>query len=143
MARVTQGRQDEIRQSDEYDDTLAAGAHLETDGTDIQYDINALRSLRKQDQGVAHWYDPGTGGGGGGGTGYGGVVVSATLASTGPGAGVIPTQRTYEDGTVVDYTYQADGWTLDTMAVTKPGQATVTYQAQYAASGVRSHWLPL
>jgi len=48
----------------------------------------------------------------------------------------------FADGTVRDYTYKADGWTADTVTETRPGQAPVVYQVEYAASGVRSHLTP-
>ena len=73
-----------------------------------------------------------------------GVIIAATLASTGPGAGIVPLQRTYSDLlgnlTVVDYTYKADEWTVDTKTITPDDGDAVTYKAEYAASGIRSHW---
>jgi hypothetical protein len=68
------------------------------------------------------------------------VVVATTIEDTGPGAGYVPIDRTYDDGTVKQYTYQADGITVDTLTITRPGSSPVTYQANYNAQGVRTGW---
>ena len=54
-------RQDtQIRQSDLYDDTVAAGSTLESAPVNIEEDLNGLRSQFKRaiwDDGAGNWYD--------------------------------------------------------------------------------------
>lgn len=57
---LTLTRQDtEIRQSDLFDDTLAAGATLESGSTNIESDLNSIRSQVKRilDDSAGNWYD--------------------------------------------------------------------------------------
>ena len=63
-------------------------------------------------------------------------MTGAVLAVSGPGAGIVPTQRTFADGTVKDYTYKADGITVDEITITRPGQSPVTYQVDYTVDGI-------
>ena len=59
MARTFIRQETQIRNSDDYDDTIAAGASLETQ-THIEGDLNALRSQLKRaiwDDGAGNWYD--------------------------------------------------------------------------------------
>jgi len=68
------------------------------------------------------------------------IVVSSVMQDTGPGADLVPLSRTYEDGTVRAYTYKQDGLTIDTVAITPPSGPASTWQAEYNAQGVRTHW---
>lgn len=60
MARTFIRQDTQIRNSDNYDDTLAAGLTLETGQTEIEGDLNALRSQVKRAiwaDSVGNWYD--------------------------------------------------------------------------------------
>lgn len=60
MARTFIRQDTQIRNSDLYDDTLAAGLTLETGQTQIEGDLNALRSQVKRliwDDAAGNWYD--------------------------------------------------------------------------------------
>lgn len=60
MARTFLRQETQIRNSDTYDDTLSAGLTLETGQTEIEGDLNALRSQVKRliwDDGAGNWYD--------------------------------------------------------------------------------------
>ena len=60
MARTFLRQATQIRNSDTYDDTLAAGATLETNPTEIEADLNGLRSQMKRaiwDDAAGNWYD--------------------------------------------------------------------------------------
>lgn len=56
MSRTFIRQDTQIRNSDSYDDTLAAGVALETGQTHIEGDLNALRSQVKRMLGEADWY---------------------------------------------------------------------------------------
>lgn len=56
MSRTFIRQDTQIRNSDVYDDTLAAGVALETGQTEIEGDLNALRSQVKRILGEADWY---------------------------------------------------------------------------------------
>ena len=48
----------QIRQSDDYDDTLASGSALESNADTIEYDLNAIRSQLRQIIDInGNWYD--------------------------------------------------------------------------------------
>lgn len=60
MGRTFARQISQIRNSDTYDDTLASGANLETNPTEIEEDLNGLRSQMKRaiwDDGAGNWYD--------------------------------------------------------------------------------------
>lgn len=51
-------RQDiQIRNSDVYDDTLASGSTLESNATNLEDDLDGLRSSTKINSGLTNWYD--------------------------------------------------------------------------------------
>jgi hypothetical protein len=70
------------------------------------------------------------------------VVTGTVLADSGPAIGLVATQITWSSGIVIDYTYQADGFTVDTMTRTLPDLDPETYQANYAPSGVFTGYTP-
>jgi hypothetical protein len=60
VARTFLRQETQIRNSDTYDDTLAAGTTLETVPTEIEKDLNGLRSQIKRliwDDSAGNWYD--------------------------------------------------------------------------------------
>jgi hypothetical protein len=60
MSRTFIRQDTQIKNSDLYDDTVAAGSTLETAGTQIEFDLNGLRSQMKRaiwDDGAGNWYD--------------------------------------------------------------------------------------
>jgi hypothetical protein len=57
MARTLIRQSYQIRQSDTYDDSLAAGPTLESGAESVQDDLNALRSQVNRLQGGTRWYD--------------------------------------------------------------------------------------
>jgi hypothetical protein len=60
MSRTFVRQDTQIRNSDLYDDTVAAGSTLESAPTNIEEDLNALRSQMKRaiwDDGAGNWYD--------------------------------------------------------------------------------------
>ena len=58
MARTFIRQETQIRNSDLYDDTLAAGATMESTPVSIEDDLNTLRSQVKRFSGEANWFDP-------------------------------------------------------------------------------------
>ena len=62
MSRTLVRQDTQIRNSDVYDDTLAAGATLESGAVSIEDDLNAIRSqLAKIIDNAGNWWDPLTG----------------------------------------------------------------------------------
>ena len=57
MARTFLRQDTQIRNSDVYDDTLAAGATLESGAANIEADLNSLRSQVNKIIGETNWYD--------------------------------------------------------------------------------------
>jgi hypothetical protein len=57
MASRTLIRHHQVRNSDDYDDTLAAGPTLETDAETVEDDLNALRSQLRRITGKPSWVD--------------------------------------------------------------------------------------
>ncbi len=60
MGRTFIRQETQVRNSDTYDDTLAAGSTLESAPTDIEDDLNSIRSQLKRaiwDDGAGNWYD--------------------------------------------------------------------------------------
>jgi len=60
MSRTFIRQDTQIKNSDLYDDTVAAGSTLETAGVEIEFDLNGLRSQMKRaiwDDGAGNWYD--------------------------------------------------------------------------------------
>ncbi len=78
-----------------------------------------------------------------GGAGSLGPVVASVLVVTGPAAGYAPEQWTYADGTTKDFVYLVDGFSIDTVTVTRPSDSPITYTAVYAGNGIRTHWVAL
>jgi len=58
MARTFARPDEQIRNSDVYDDTIAAGLTMETGATSIEDDLNNLRSQLKRLSGEVNWHDP-------------------------------------------------------------------------------------
>ncbi len=60
MARTFLRQDTQVKNSDVYDDTLAAGPSLESGAADIEHDLNALRSQVKRllwDDAAGNWHD--------------------------------------------------------------------------------------
>lgn len=58
MARTFIRQDTQIRNSDTYDDTIAPSeANFETNPTNIEADLNSLRSANKNLKGTTNWYD--------------------------------------------------------------------------------------
>lgn len=56
MARTRVRQDNGVRNSDTYDDTLSPGSALETTGEELEFDLNAIRSMLKR---IIHGADPG------------------------------------------------------------------------------------
>ena len=101
-----QRQRTQIRPSDTYDDTLAAGATLESGSTNLEGDLNALRSQLQRIIGQANWYDDPSNsledvGGGGGG------AVDSVFGRT----GVVAAAASDYDADQVDYDNATSGLT--------------------------------
>ncbi len=57
MARTHLRQGTQIAESDLYDDTFSSGPTLETDASDLQFDLNAIRSQLRRVLGTPNWYD--------------------------------------------------------------------------------------